>query len=190
MYPPLQTLPDYVSHDEHNERLEQLHNRLQGLSRYVEDTFPSTLTQPPLTRAGDPDQPDPGIMSEPGQQTRGFMFNPLTAIHGEFVPGASGWRPDQRSRRMRAIERNRLRFEEAERESTFADEAVAEVQWDNNQAVATSIKAAPLQDRLAKDPLTRGLITILMMKKKGTDAGLRVLTAALEVDERRPRSGN
>ncbi|KAL8791084.1 MAG: hypothetical protein Q9213_000291 [Squamulea squamosa] len=71
----------------------------------------------------------------------------------------------------------------------FAEEAVAEVQQDNNQAMATRFEAAPLQDHLAKDPSTRDLLITLMMEMKGTDAGHRVLTAALEEDEKRSRSG-
>ena len=51
------------------------------------------------------------------QPVQRHPFNPLTAIHGEFIPGALAWRADRRSRRIRAIERNRLRAEEAEREA-------------------------------------------------------------------------
>ncbi|KAL9026735.1 MAG: hypothetical protein Q9196_004651 [Gyalolechia fulgens] len=48
-------------------------------------------------------------------QNSGFQFNPLTAVHGEFQPGAAFWRRDQRSRRVRAIERDGSRIAEAER---------------------------------------------------------------------------
>ena len=62
----------------------------------------------------------PGIPQPPGTlptdtAAHRFSFNPLTAVHGEFVPGAAAWKPDQRSRRERAIERNESRAEVAER---------------------------------------------------------------------------
>lgn len=63
--------------------------------------------------------PQPASASSTGtaQPVQRHPFNPLTAIHGEFIPGAPAWRADRRSRRIRAIERNRLRAEEAEREA-------------------------------------------------------------------------
>ena len=63
--------------------------------------------------------PQPASASSTGtaQPVQRHPFNPLTAIHGEFIPGAPSWRADRRSRRIRAIERNRLGAEEAEREA-------------------------------------------------------------------------
>lgn len=54
----------------------------------------------------------PAIGGGPSSPSQRFTLNPLTAIHGEFVPGAH-WKPDQRSRKERAIERNQIKAKEA-----------------------------------------------------------------------------
>ncbi|KAL8947163.1 MAG: hypothetical protein Q9222_006532 [Ikaeria aurantiellina] len=47
----------------------------------------------------------------PAPASQGFSFNPATAIYGEFKPGQEGWKPDSRSRRQKAIARNKERAE-------------------------------------------------------------------------------
>ncbi|KAL8715071.1 MAG: hypothetical protein Q9220_001028 [cf. Caloplaca sp. 1 TL-2023] len=53
------------------------------------------------------------------EASEGFKFNPATAIHGEFQPGKEGWKPDNRSRREKAIARNKERVEATNRVRTL-----------------------------------------------------------------------
>ncbi|KAL8939788.1 MAG: hypothetical protein Q9216_003175 [Gyalolechia sp. 2 TL-2023] len=99
-------------------RYEQVTAQVRGHSQEVlaMRTPPARPRSTPTTQA---ESHDTAVATAAGPVQAGdFQFNPLTAVHGEFLPGAAGWRPDQRSRRVRAMERDRLRVEEADRNAT------------------------------------------------------------------------
>ena len=106
--------PDTAGDKDDEQRLQRLRAHLLDLSREVAAFAGSSDTG--LEQADRSFQqgqfPFPTTGAQPFQLR---PLNPLTAIHGEFIPGAEEWRRDRRSRRERAIERNRRRVEEAER---------------------------------------------------------------------------
>ncbi|KAL8889007.1 MAG: hypothetical protein Q9215_003627 [Flavoplaca cf. flavocitrina] len=108
--------PDTAGDEDDEQCLQRLRAHLLDLSREVAAFAGSSGTG--LEQANRSFQqgqfPFPTTGAQPFQLR---PLNPLTAIHGEFIPGAEEWRRDRRSRRERAIERNRRRVEEAERES-------------------------------------------------------------------------
>lgn len=74
--------PYAESSDHHEQELQDLQAHLLGISREVNDVFggpPGVVMGPPIA----------GSILPTGttQQPQDFAFNPLTAIHGEFVPG-------------------------------------------------------------------------------------------------------
>ncbi|KAL9037960.1 MAG: hypothetical protein Q9180_003424, partial [Flavoplaca navasiana] len=104
------------SDEDDEQRLQRLRAHLLDLSREVVAFAGASGTGLEQANTGS----QQGQFSFPTTGAQPFQvrpLNPLTAIHGEFIPGAEEWRRDRRSRRERAIERNRRRVEEAERES-------------------------------------------------------------------------
>ncbi|KAL8837608.1 MAG: hypothetical protein Q9170_002451 [Blastenia crenularia] len=102
------------------EEISRRHEEVRALvaqhSREVIDrlvTRPTRSRSTPTTETENQGAALATVNPEAGAST--FQFNPRTAVHGEFHPGAEGWRPDQRSRRARAAERDTLRIERAER---------------------------------------------------------------------------
>lgn len=95
-------------------RYEEVTSIVQGHSQEVIARLvpPARPRSTPTTQA---ESQETALATAGPAQDSSFRFNPLTAVHGEFQPGAASWRRDQRSRRVRAIERDRLRIQEAER---------------------------------------------------------------------------
>ncbi|KAL8723775.1 MAG: hypothetical protein Q9225_000070 [Loekoesia sp. 1 TL-2023] len=96
-------------------RFEEIRTRVQQHSQEVLERLvaPPRPRSTPITQAES--QATAMATAGPPQERPRFQFNPLTGIHGEFRPGAAYWRRDERSRRVRAIERDQLRIEEADR---------------------------------------------------------------------------
>ncbi|KAL8737412.1 MAG: hypothetical protein Q9181_001691 [Wetmoreana brouardii] len=102
--------------EERRQNREWIHNHAEKMRQRVHSAFGDAFG--PRPQPGPRGATSSGVVRAIDGATpvrSAFNFNPKTAIHGEFKPGAEGWKPDQRSRRIRPVERNELRKEAAEK---------------------------------------------------------------------------